>query len=136
MKRPGWFPVAVRTAEGPVFHGQARFVSARAIDGELGILAGHTPLVSALGAGVLRVVTSEGELTLAVAGGILQVDQDGVNVLASAAERAEDIDVERASAARKRALSHLEEPGQGHVRAQAALERALARLQAAGRTRH
>lgn len=132
MTRPGRFAVEVRTAEGVVFSGQASSLYARAIDGELGILAGHAPLVSVLAPGVLRVRTGDDEFTLAVAGGILRVDREGAVVLASAAERAEDIDVERASAARRRALAHLEEPGQGHARAQAALERALARLRAAG----
>ncbi len=72
-------------AVGKVWSGKARQVSAPAADGEIGILAGHTPILSVLRAGELRVRTTDGEqLAWHVDGGFLSVDSDTVTVVVDA----------------------------------------------------
>ncbi|MCR6646697.1 MAG: F0F1 ATP synthase subunit epsilon [Cellulomonas sp.] len=72
-------------AVGKVWSGKARQVSAPAADGEIGILAGHTPILSVLRAGELRVRTADGEqLAWHVDGGFLSVDSDTVTVVVDA----------------------------------------------------
>ena len=79
-------------------------------DGYLGILPGHAPLVGQLGAGFLSYAAAGRRRYLAVSGGFIEVLPDHVRVLADVAERAEDIDVERARLALTRAQ---EAAGQG-----------------------
>ncbi|HZU77353.1 MAG TPA: F0F1 ATP synthase subunit epsilon [Dehalococcoidia bacterium] len=72
-------------------------------EGELGILPRHAPLMTMLAIGELRARRGAEELHMAIAGGFLEVRDDRVTVLADAAERAEEIDIARAEAARRRA---------------------------------
>jgi F-type H+-transporting ATPase subunit epsilon len=105
-------------------------------DGYLGILPGHTALLTNLGQGELMYRKGEQRYYLAVFGGYMEVRDDQVTVLADIAEPAAEIDRPRAAAARDRAEQRLRNP-QGQdmdlVRAQAALMRALVRLQVAAR---
>lgn len=72
-------------AVGKVWSGKARLVSAPAADGQIGILAGHTPILSVLRDGEVRVQTAEGEqLAWHVDGGFLSVDSDTVTVVVDA----------------------------------------------------
>ena len=104
--------VDIVSAERRLFQGQATELSARSVDGELGILPGHAPMLVGLAVGPLRVRTSEGgEVLVAVHRGFLECRDDDINVLADTAELAEDIDVARAEAARERAVAHLAEEG-------------------------
>ena len=97
--------------------------------GELGILPHHAPLITSLAPGELRVQTETGEEEYFIAGGFLEVQADQVIVLADAAEHGSEIDVERAEAARQRALELLQsEVDADRARAQAALSRSLQRL--------
>ena len=103
-------------------------------DGQLTLLPGHAPLVVSLAIGEMLVHAANVAEPVAVHGGFLQIVNDEVNVLADAAERAEDIDEERADAARKRAeeriAGRLEDIGEANfdlVRAQLAIQRALLR---------
>lgn len=125
----------VVTPERTVLTTSTRSVIVPAIDGYLGILPGHAPMVVGLTIGLLRFGVEGGpKETVAVSGGFLEVSDDRVVVLADAAERAEDIDVPRALAAKERAERRLREK-QAHVdhtRAELALRRALNRLRAAG----
>ena len=119
------------TAERVVYSGEVEEVVAPGIEGQLGILPHHAPLMTTLQAGELRVKKSGGEEdSLAISGGFLEVRPDRVIVLADAAERAEEIDVARAEAAKKRAEETLARKGAGldEAKAEAALQRALARL--------
>ena len=103
-------------------------------EGELGILPHHTPLMTTLLPGELRIKKGAEETSLAISGGFLEVRPDRVVVLADSTERAEEIDVDRAEAARKRArerLSQQRELGTDGTRAEAALRRSLARLRVA-----
>jgi F-type H+-transporting ATPase subunit epsilon len=87
------------TPERILYHNEAQMVVAPAIDGEIGILPLHAPLVTVLKAGEIRVRVDEHEVDwIAVSGGYLQVHEDKVIVLADRAELASRIDVERARA--------------------------------------
>ena len=106
-------------------------------EGYLGVLPGHTPLLTMLKVGELWYRTGQERHYLAVAGGFAEVLPDRVTVLAQIAERAQDIDVPRAEAAKRRAEERLARPGLDvHAeRARTALTKALVRLQVATRAR-
>jgi F-type H+-transporting ATPase subunit epsilon len=115
-------------------------VIAPAAEGEVGILPRHAPLLATLNPGLLRIKKDGQESELVVGGGFLQVNQDRVLVLADAAERAEEIDAERAEAARQRAQVALTEAARGGSPAQVsaartALRVSMARLDVARRRR-
>ena len=93
----------VVTPERLLVREQVTAVEARAANGYLGILPGHAPLLAELGIGFLSYEAAGKQWYLAVHGGYLEILADRVRVLATAAERAEDIDVERAKAALKQA---------------------------------
>ena len=120
------------TVEGMVFTGEVDMVVAPGIEGQLGILDHHAPLMTILKPGYL-IAKKDGaeELSLSISGGFLEVRPDRVIVLADAAERAEEIDVQRAEAAKRRAEEKLKHPSPevDVAKAEAALNRALARLQ-------
>ena len=104
--------------------------------GELGILPNHAALVTSLQAGSLRVKHEGGEDDFFVDGGFLEVRADKVTVLADAAERGAEIDLERAETARQRAEERLRgEATVDKARAEAALGRSLMRLKVARRRR-
>ena len=107
------------------------------IEGELGILPHHAPLLTALQPGELRIKKDGEEESMAVTGGFLEVRRDRVIILADAAERVEEIDIERAEAARRRAEERLRTRGEGVdvAGAEAAMKRALMRLKVARRRR-
>ncbi len=113
-------------------------IVAPGIEGYFGVLPGHAPFLTTLGIGVLTYRRGREEFQLAVSGGFAEVRNDKVIVLADAAERPEDIDRERAERARQRAEHRLGGRSQEEIdfaRCQAALARALTRLQIASRNR-
>ena len=108
------------------------------LDGELGILPGHTPLISQLRpAGLLTYTVNGATSQLAVSAGFAEVLPDRVKILAETAERPEEIDVARAIAAKERAERRLaqaaSDPTVDASRAAEELERSVVRLQVAGR---
>jgi F-type H+-transporting ATPase subunit epsilon len=109
------------------------------LDGELGILPGHAPLITELGIGELRyrTTTSSQPILLAILRGFAEVLPDRVTLLAETAERAEEIDLERAEAAKARAEQRLasNDTNIDWDRATVALQRALIRIQVARRYR-
>ena len=122
------------TAERAVYSEEVDMIIAPGVGGQLGILPHHTPLMTTLQAGELRVKKGGEELSLVISGGFLEVRPDRVVVLADAAERAEEIDVARAEAAKQRAQQRLTErgtPDTDDARTEAALRRSLARLKVA-----
>lgn len=123
---------SVVTPEGIVSEYQADAVTLPTTDGEITVLANHIPLISVLKPGVITVIAGEDEHHLAVAGGFLQVSATEVNVLADMAERADDIDTERASSARIRAEEAMAGTlaDQEMAEVSASLQRNLARLRA------
>ncbi|MEI6761200.1 MAG: F0F1 ATP synthase subunit epsilon [Betaproteobacteria bacterium] len=93
--------VDVVSAEESIFSGEARFVALPGEAGELGIYPRHTPLISRIKAGSVRITMADGsEEFVFVAGGILEVQPDGVTVLSDTAIRGKDLDDEKANAAK------------------------------------
>jgi len=85
--------VDIVSAEREIYSGEAEMVFAPALLGEMGIAPGHTPLVTQLGPGEVRVKTPEGtEEAFYVSGGMLEVQPKVVTVLSDTAQRAEDLD--------------------------------------------
>jgi F-type H+-transporting ATPase subunit epsilon len=102
--------------------------------GYLGILPGHAPLITELAVGEITYHSGGQTRRLAVAWGFAEVLPEKVTILAETAEKAEEIDVARAEAAKQNAESELQKAGsEGNPEAQAALDRANARLDVAGR---
>ena len=94
--------VDVVSAEAQVFSGQATFVALPGESGELGIMPGHTPLITRIKPGSVRIKLEDGsEEFIFVAGGILEVQPQHVTVLSDTAIRGKDLDDARAEAARK-----------------------------------
>jgi len=119
------------TAERMVYSDEVDMVIAPGIEGQLGILPHHAPLMTTLRMGELRVRKGKEEVSLAISGGFIEIRPDKVIVLADAAERVGEIDVARAEEARRRAEKRLAErhaTGMDEAQVQVALERALARL--------
>ena len=101
-------------------------------NGELGILPGHTPLISQLQTGVLSYTQGDRTRRLHVSGGFVEVNRDRVSVLADVAERPEEIDAARARLAREHAektLSASSGTEEDFEKARASLERSIVRLQ-------
>ncbi|MFC1942210.1 F0F1 ATP synthase subunit epsilon [Chloroflexota bacterium] len=126
--------IDIVTAERVVYSEEVDAVIAPGVEGELGILPHHTPLMTTLQAGELRVRRGGEEDSLAISGGFLEVRPDRVIVLADSAERAGEIDIARAEAAKARAEQRLVErhtSGLDDTRAELALRRAVARVSVA-----
>jgi F-type H+-transporting ATPase subunit epsilon len=106
-------------------------------DGYLGVLPGHTPLLTTLQVGQLWYRQGETKVYLAIAFGFAEIQPDRVTILAQIAEKAEEIDLSRAESAKKRAEERLAKPTVDidFERARIALLKALARLQAATNAR-
>jgi F-type H+-transporting ATPase subunit epsilon len=125
------------TAEREVFSDDVDEVVAPGVEGQLGILPHHAPLMTTLLPGELLVKKGGEEFYLAISGGFIEVRPDRIIILADAAERVEEIDIARAEEAKRRAEARLAEkaPGVDTARAEAALRRSLIRLQVAERRR-
>jgi F-type H+-transporting ATPase subunit epsilon len=128
----GTIRLEVVTVERVVYADDVEMVIAPGIEGQLGILPRHAPLLTALTYGELRVKKAgKEEESIAIGGGFMEVLPDRVTVLADSAERAEEIDLERAEAARRRAEEYLEQHQVAEVdfaRVEAALRHSLTRL--------
>lgn len=126
------------TPERQVFSDQVDAVVCPGIEGELGVLPHHAPLLTTLGVGELRIRRGSEEEFFAIAGGFVQVRPDKVVVMAETADMASEINMEAAEEARReaeRALAEgFEEPAD-LARARAALQRALLRIRVAERRR-
>lgn len=130
--------VEIVTGERVVYEeDEVDLVLAPGAEGEIGILPRHAPLFSLLAAGELLVRKGMEEQSLAVFGGFLEVVNDRILILADTAERVEEIDIERAEEARRRAEEALQRRGEDVDVAQAlaALRRARVRTQIARRRR-
>jgi len=113
---------------------EAESVTVPGVEGRLGFLPGHAPIVAGLTIGVLEYGPAHGsKQRMAVSGGFVEVADNKVSVLADAAELASEIDVARAMAAKERAERRLRERAANidRARAEAALARALNRLRVA-----
>ena len=122
-----------------VFQGDVDIVILPGAAGQMGILPNHTPLLTSLQYGVVTIRCGKTEQIFTVAGGIAEVQPDQVTILADAAENVEEIDIQRAEAARMRA-EELLKTGVGidqdnYLAIQAALRRSNLRLDVARRYR-
>jgi len=95
--------VDIVSAEGEIFSGEAEMVFVPAREGELGITPRHAPLLTLIKAGEVRVRTAEGDQSIFVGGGALEIQPNRVTILADTAVRAKDIDEAAAMAAKQRA---------------------------------
>ena len=132
------FTLDIVTLKKVAFSEEIKSVNAPGTEGYFSILVNHTPFVSSLKPGVIRVTRSNGEIsTFSTSGGFLMTDGEKVILLADAVERPEEIDIARAQAAKERAEKRLAErtPDIDFDRAKVALLRALNRLKVANSLR-
>ena len=97
------------TQERLLYSGDVNYVSLPGVEGVMGILPNHAPLLTALNFGEVIIRHSEGEEFYAIGGGFVEVQPDKVVILADSAEQAEEIDLERAERARERAVKAMSE---------------------------
>lgn len=125
------------TPEKKVLDAEVDSVTVPTATGEVGILASHAPLISALKPGILSYSIRGASEKLAVAGGFLEVSSDKVSVLTDTAEAADEIDVEAARAERSEAekalAAHATASVEQNEHLRERLDQANARLQLAGR---
>jgi F-type H+-transporting ATPase subunit epsilon len=122
--------VDIVSAEKEIFSGTAELVVATLVNGEIGILPRHTPLLARMKAGEVRVKTATDELFFYVSGGMLEVQPHVVTVLADTAARARDLDEAAALKAKERAEDAIKnrQADIDYAKAQAELAEAVAQL--------
>ena len=122
-----------------VFSGEADMVIVPGSQGEMGILPNHAPLLSTLKFGILRVRSKGQEQIFTIAGGVIEVQPDLVTVMADAAENVQEIDINRAEAAKRRAEEILKQglppDSDSYLKIESALRRSNLRLEAVKRYR-
>jgi F-type H+-transporting ATPase subunit epsilon len=132
------FKLEIVTAERMIFSNDVSAVIAWGVEGQLGILPHHAPLMTMLQPGDLMIRKDKEEEYVAISGGFLEVRPDKVIILADACERVDEIDIARAEEAKKRAQETLKTAAPLTIdtaAAEAALRRSLARLKVAERKR-
>ena len=126
------FPLRIGTPDGLLFEGDAQRIVCRSITGDLAIMAGHCNYCTAIGMGEAHVIMEDGtQRSAACIGGMLSVMDGTCRLLATTWEWKEDIDAERAKAAKERAQNLLSKGGltdKEYKMVQAKLQRALVRL--------
>lgn len=129
--------VEIVSAEKEIFSGKATMLFAPAIEGEIGVAPGHTPMVSLLGPGEVRVQTSDEESSFYVSGGLIEIQPTVVTVLSDTAMRAEDLDEEAASQAKLQAEEALknEASSMNYAKARAELAETVAQIKTIQRLR-
>ncbi|MGD1856546.1 MAG: ATP synthase F1 subunit epsilon [Leptolyngbyaceae cyanobacterium] len=128
--------VRVVAPDKTVWDAEAEEVVLPSTTGQLGILSGHAPLLTALDIGVLRVRAEKDWVAIALMGGFAEVEDNEVTVLVNGAERGDNIDLAKAqadyTAAKSDADSVSSEDKQAVIKARKSLKKARARVQAAG----
>ena len=123
--------VNIVTPDGPVYDSEVAMVIAKTTSGEIGVLAGHIPMVAPLAIGAVKLKKADGSSEIvAVNGGFIEIRPEKISILASAAEVASNIDLARAKAALTRAEQRIQKK-QDNIdfkRADLALKRALNRI--------
>ena len=135
MALPTHIDLQIVTPDRLIVQEQVDEVEIPGSEGYFGVLPGHTPLLASLAVGELWYRKGQEKLYLSLAFGFAEVLPDRVTILARLAERAEDIDVERAEEARKRAEQRLSQSASDfdYERARVALTKSLMRLQVSAR---
>ncbi|AWX14065.1 F0F1 ATP synthase subunit epsilon [Mergibacter septicus] len=126
------FDLTVVSAEKKLFSGKVSSIQVSGIDGELGILAGHTPLLTAIKPGIVKIVSDNQEEVIYVSGGFLEVQPNIVIVLADTAIRGAELDQERILAAKRQAEENIKNhhKDEDYTVMAAKLEKELAKLRA------
>lgn len=133
--------VVIVTPNGVTYNHHGQIVVLNAVDGDLGIMYGHEPIVTPLSIGEVHIKRdrehNEKIDRIAVNGGYVEFSNNVATVIADSAERSTEIDIKRAESAKERAERHLQEAKQTHDenskrRAEIALRRALNRIQVYG----
>jgi F-type H+-transporting ATPase subunit epsilon len=127
------------TPEARTFSGEAQMVTVPGVDGDLGILPDHMPLMTQVNPGELRITTADGDQYLAIGSGFLEVLPDRVSVMTDMAVPEAEIDEKAAEEAVARAQRELAEKslsGEEHAFVQASLLKSLAQLHVKRRSRH
>ncbi|QGM79925.1 F0F1 ATP synthase subunit epsilon [Otariodibacter oris] len=123
------FELTVVSAENEIFSGQVTSVRVSGIDGELGVYAGHTPLLTAIKPGMVKYNLADGkEEFIYVSGGFLEVQPTVVTVLADTAIRGEELDEQRILAAKRKAEDTLGKTSNAELTAKLAREIAKLRV--------
>ena len=137
MALPTHLQLQIVSADRSLVNEQVDEVEIPGADGYFGVLPGHTPLLALLGAGELWYRQGDQKHYLLIAFGFAEVQPDAVTILAQIAEKADDIDVVRAEAAKRRAEERLKSPtmDMDFERARIAMLKSLVRLQVATRAR-
>ena len=137
MALPTHLQLQIVSADRSLVNERVDEVEIPGADGYFGVLPGHTPLLALLGAGELWYRQGQEKHYLSIAFGFAEVLPDRVTILAQIAERADEIDIARAEAAKKRAEERLASPGveMDFERARIAMLKSLIRLQVASRAR-
>jgi F-type H+-transporting ATPase subunit epsilon len=126
MSKP--FNAEIVTPIGRVYSGEIIHVRAPGVDGDFGVLADHAPLMAGLRAGRLRIDDPDESFDFVITGGFFEVHNNRAVIMAETCLRRDDIDLERAKAARERALQMLSEAKtpEAQDEARTALEKAVA----------
>lgn len=126
------FELKIIEPDGMFFEGESSFLEFTSVEGQMGVYKNHIPLTTILEPCVIKIHGGETVKKAAVTGGFVEIQKDHITILAENAEWPEEIDVQRAEAAKQRAQERLNtrEAGLDVVRAEAALKRAMARLSA------
>jgi len=134
----GKIDLTVVTPERAIVHEQVDELQIPGAAGYFGVLPGHAPLFSELKIGEVAYRQADRWFFLSVAWGFVEVQSDHVRILAETAERAQEIDVDRATRAKQRAEQRIAKGGADidYARALVALERALIRIQVSTKARH
>ena len=123
------FRVSISTPYGKYLQTYADYLSVTTGNGVVGILYGHTPLITNLEICELIIKSGKETLSYAISGGLMNIkENDEIIILVNSIERSDEIDVERAIKAKERAEKRLEENDADLVRAKASLNRALNRI--------
>lgn len=126
--------VTIVTPDGPVLTGEYDMLSCRSTTGELGIMPNHVPLVAPLDISAIRLKQGTETEEIAVTGGFLELSHNEATILATAAEKEDEIDLTRAQEAKERAEQRLKSKQEtlDLQRAEYALKRAINRIHVAG----
>ena len=129
--------VEIVSAEKEIYSGKATMLFAPAIQGEIGVAPGHTPMVSLLGPGEVRVQVNDEESSFYVSGGLIEIQPKIVTVLSDTAFRAEDLDEEAANQAKLQAEESLKNEGNplNYAKARAELAETIAQIRTIQRLR-
>ena len=127
------FELKIIKPDGMFFEGEGEFLEFTSVEGQMGVYKNHIPLTTILEPCVVKIHANGEKKKAAVLGGFIEIQKERITILAEDANWPEEIDVERAKAAKQRAEERLskKESGTDVVRAEAALKRAMARIGAA-----